>query len=157
MPRLYAQPPGPDGESPRPAYLFVREGEYWTITFDETVGRFRHARGFQHLARLLGAPGTPIPASALAGEGRAPVDASGGSWRTGRREAEREDLAVEAPREVRWTPSPVRARNQSASHHFYAALRVLCGCGRVPRPMHHVSPGRQTDRASERPIETPSD
>jgi len=72
MPRLHPRPPGPDGESPRPAYLFVREGEYWTITFEGTVGRFRHARGFQHLARLLRAPGTPIPASELAGGGRDP-------------------------------------------------------------------------------------
>jgi hypothetical protein len=61
-----------DGYAPRPAYFFVREGEYWTITFDGTLGRFRHARGFQHLARLLGTPGRPIPASALAGGGRAP-------------------------------------------------------------------------------------
>jgi hypothetical protein len=45
----------------------VREGEYWTITFDGTVGRFRHARGFEHLARLLGAPDRPIPANELAG------------------------------------------------------------------------------------------
>jgi hypothetical protein len=43
----------------------VREGEYWTITFGKTVCRCRHARGFQYLARLLGAPGTPIPASEL--------------------------------------------------------------------------------------------
>jgi hypothetical protein len=50
----------------------VREGEYWTITFDGAVCRFRHARGFQHLARLLGAPGRPIPATELAGEGGAP-------------------------------------------------------------------------------------
>jgi hypothetical protein len=72
MPCLPPRPPGPDGESPRPAYLFVREGEYWTITFDATVCRVRHARGFQHLARLLGAPGKPIPASDLAGEGPDP-------------------------------------------------------------------------------------
>jgi|SRR5262245_6761945 len=72
MPRMHPRLPGPDGDSPRPAYLFVREGEYWTITFDGTVCRCRHARGFQHLARLLGAPGRPIPASALAGGGRDP-------------------------------------------------------------------------------------
>ena len=72
MPRMPPRPPGHDGDAPSPAYLFVREGEYWTITFHGTVGRSRHARGFQHLARLLGAPGRPIPASALAGGGCAP-------------------------------------------------------------------------------------
>ena len=72
LPRMPPRHSERDGDAPRPAYLFVREGEYWTITFDGTVGRFRHARGFQHLARLLGTPGRPIPASALAGGGRAP-------------------------------------------------------------------------------------
>jgi hypothetical protein len=64
--------PGPDGDTPCPAYLFVREGEFWTITFDGTVGRFRHARGVQHLARLLDAPGRPILATELAGGVRDP-------------------------------------------------------------------------------------
>jgi hypothetical protein len=66
LPRLPPRPPEDDGDAPRPAYLFVREGEYWTVTFDGRVGRFRHARGFQHLARLLSDPGSPITASALA-------------------------------------------------------------------------------------------
>jgi len=69
---MHPRHPRHDGDSPRPAYLFVREGEYWTITFDGTVCRFRHARGFQRLARLLGAPRRPIPATELAGGGRAP-------------------------------------------------------------------------------------
>ena len=50
----------------------MREGEHWTIAFDGTVSRFRHSRGLQHLARLVRAPGTPIPASELAGGGRVP-------------------------------------------------------------------------------------
>src|SRR5262245_39665060 len=72
MPSVHSRQPARDSESPSPAYHFVREGEYWTIAFDGTVSRFRHARGFQHLARLLRAPGTPIPASELAGGGRDP-------------------------------------------------------------------------------------
>ena len=67
MPRMHPRQPGHDGDSPSQACLFVREGEYWTITFDGKVCRFRDARGFQHLARLLRAAGTPIPASELAG------------------------------------------------------------------------------------------
>jgi|SRR5215468_3659967 len=72
MPRMHPRQPGHDGDSPSQACLFVREGEYWTITFDGKVCRFRDARGFQHLARLRGAPGRPIPASALAGGVGAP-------------------------------------------------------------------------------------
>jgi len=72
MPRMHPRQPGHDGESPRRADLFVREGEYWTIRFDGTVARFRDARGFQHLARLLSAPGRPIAASELAGWVRTP-------------------------------------------------------------------------------------
>jgi hypothetical protein len=61
MPHMHPRQPGHDGDSPSQAYLFVCEGEYWTITFDGRVGRFRHTRGFQHIARLLVAPGRPSP------------------------------------------------------------------------------------------------
>jgi len=71
MPRMHPRQPEHDGDSPSQAF-FVREGEYWTITFHGTVSRFRHSRGLQHLARLLRAPGTPIPASELAGGGHDP-------------------------------------------------------------------------------------
>jgi hypothetical protein len=72
MPSVHPRQPARDRESPTQACRFVREGEYWTITFEGTVCRFRHARGFQHLARLLGTPGRPIPATQLAGGARAP-------------------------------------------------------------------------------------
>jgi hypothetical protein len=72
MPSVHPRQPARDRESPTQVCRFVREGEYWTIAFDGTVSRFRHSRGLQHLARLLRAPGTPISASALAGEGRDP-------------------------------------------------------------------------------------
>jgi hypothetical protein len=72
MPSVHPRHPVRDRKSPSRGYLFVREGEYWTIAFDGTVSRFRHSRGLQHLSRLLRAPGTPIPASELAGGGRDP-------------------------------------------------------------------------------------
>jgi hypothetical protein len=72
MSRPPPRQPAHDRESPTQACRFVREGEYWTIAFDGAVSRFRQSRGLQHLARLLRAPGRPIPASALAGGGRAP-------------------------------------------------------------------------------------
>src|SRR5262249_34178089 len=55
-----------DGDSGRTRCSLVREGEYWTIEFDGTVCRLRHAKGLQHLARLLSAPDTSIAASELA-------------------------------------------------------------------------------------------
>jgi hypothetical protein len=58
--------PGHDGDSPSRSCLFVREGAYWTIAFEQRVCRFPHAKGLEHLARLLSAPGTPIPATKLA-------------------------------------------------------------------------------------------
>jgi hypothetical protein len=67
MPSVHRRQPARDSESPNQVCLFVREGEYWTIVFAGTVRRFRHSRGLEHLARLLSAPGTPIPASELAG------------------------------------------------------------------------------------------
>jgi hypothetical protein len=58
--------PRHDGDSLSQSCLFVREGAYWTIAFEQRVCRFPHTKGLQHLARLLSAPGTLIPATELA-------------------------------------------------------------------------------------------
>ncbi|HET6744266.1 MAG TPA: AAA family ATPase [Candidatus Limnocylindria bacterium] len=64
---------GGDGEtSPTPADAdrglsrFVKEGEYWTVSFAGETVRIRDARGMQHLARLLATPGRELHALELA-------------------------------------------------------------------------------------------
>jgi tetratricopeptide (TPR) repeat protein len=46
--------------------VFRREGEYWTIGFDDATFRVRDSKGMRHLARLLSAPGREFHALELA-------------------------------------------------------------------------------------------
>lgn len=45
----------------------VREGEFWSLTYQGTVVRLKDAKGLHDLARLIAAPGTEIAAVDLAG------------------------------------------------------------------------------------------
>ncbi|MGH9242763.1 MAG: hypothetical protein ACRD29_00245 [Acidimicrobiales bacterium] len=45
---------------------FAKEGDSWTVTFADRTARLRDAKGLRDLARLLAAPGVPVPAVALA-------------------------------------------------------------------------------------------
>jgi tetratricopeptide (TPR) repeat protein len=65
---------------------FRREGEYWSIVFDDDAFRLKDSKGLRHLAVLLDAPGREIHALELATavEGHAPVRApSEAELRTG--------------------------------------------------------------------------
>jgi tetratricopeptide (TPR) repeat protein len=46
--------------APATSGTFTREGEYWTITFENHSFRLRDSKGLQHLARLLAQPGREI-------------------------------------------------------------------------------------------------
>lgn len=52
-------------ESGQRPLLFRREGEYWTIVYNEKVCRFRDAKGFQYLLHLLRSPGREFYAADL--------------------------------------------------------------------------------------------
>ena len=62
------------------AYVFRREGEYWTIAFEERAIRLRNSKGLLYLAALLGQPGREVPAVELAalGDRSVPRDSSDG-------------------------------------------------------------------------------
>jgi hypothetical protein len=53
------------GGVPTSAARFHREGEYWTITFDDETTRLRDTKGLQYLARLLAEPGRELHALEL--------------------------------------------------------------------------------------------
>jgi len=64
-----SQPRAPqhDGEvgHERPAvrdYVFAREGEYWTITYEGRTARLRHTKGLAYIAHLLRHPGQELHA-----------------------------------------------------------------------------------------------
>ena len=65
----------PVGSSPpehRPASVFRREGEYWSIRFGSDELRMRDAKGLRYLAQLLGSPGREFLALDLATAGSVP-------------------------------------------------------------------------------------
>ena len=50
-----------------PAFSFVREGEYWTVTSADLVCRLKDSRGVQMLAELVASPGREFHVLALSG------------------------------------------------------------------------------------------
>ena len=73
-----APPAGPadavPGDIPARSAEFRREGEYWSIVFEQDAFRVRDSRGMQHLARLLRTPGHEVHALELTAPPSAPVD-----------------------------------------------------------------------------------
>jgi hypothetical protein len=63
-----------DGSAPRE--MFLREGEYWTMSWQDNVVRVKDARGLHCIAHLLANPGRHVLARDLAAAGAAPVDRS---------------------------------------------------------------------------------
>lgn len=57
-PKVRAQPapPGADGRVDQDN-VFRREGDYWSVVFEEHTARLRDLKGLHYLARLLGDPG----------------------------------------------------------------------------------------------------
>ena len=59
------------GEAPASgAYpnAFVREGEFWSLTYEGTVARLKDSKGLRDIAQLLRTPGTEVAAVDLASE-----------------------------------------------------------------------------------------
>ena len=48
---------------------FIREGEFWTLTYDGSVARLKDSKGLRDIARLLQTPGTEVAAIDLASAG----------------------------------------------------------------------------------------
>jgi hypothetical protein len=54
--------------APAAAFAFVREGEYWAVSFEGTTFRLKDSLGIQYLVRLIEEPGREIHVLDLAGE-----------------------------------------------------------------------------------------
>jgi AAA ATPase-like protein len=91
--RSLVQPSG------KPAPLFRREGEYWTVSFEAQTYRFRDSKGFAHLAQLLMHPGEYLPALTLARMSANAVNDTGASMRDER--GDRSDAGAVLDRHAR--------------------------------------------------------
>ena len=62
-------PPRPDAHL-ADAAVFRREGDYWSVAFEEQTARLRDSKGLQYLARLLANPGRELHAVDLVAAAR---------------------------------------------------------------------------------------
>ncbi len=67
--RQTPSPPRPDAR-PADAAVFRREGDYWSVAFEERTARLRDSKGLQYLARLLANPGRELHAVDLVAAAR---------------------------------------------------------------------------------------
>jgi hypothetical protein len=63
----------------RPANLWQRENEYWTVAYEGVTSRLRHTSGLAYLAELLRAPGHELHALELVAATRSDPDAVKGA------------------------------------------------------------------------------
>lgn len=58
-----------------PGSRFLREGDYWTVVFEDTTSRLKDSKGMRYLAQLLAHPNREIHSLELVGavEGRSPA------------------------------------------------------------------------------------
>ena len=61
-----------NGSAASPREVFRKEGDYWTVSWRNTVVRLKDAKGLQHIAYLLANPGRQVLACELAAAGTAP-------------------------------------------------------------------------------------
>jgi hypothetical protein len=127
---VHHRDPGRDGESPIQSCLFVREGAYWTIAFEQTVCCFPHAKGLQYLARLLSAPGTPIPATELAAGVRDPGQPQVGA--SSATTVERARSAV--TKRIKATIYRLGTYDAALGFHLGATVKTGCMCVYTPDP-----------------------
>src|SRR5258708_38330934 len=70
-------PPGADARVNQ-ENVFRREGDYWSVVFEEHTVRLRDLKGLHYLARLLGDPGREFHVLDLVVGGRVDLRSSGG-------------------------------------------------------------------------------
>jgi tetratricopeptide (TPR) repeat protein len=58
------------------AAVFRREGDYWSVGFEERTARLRDSKGLQYLARLLANPGRELHVLDLVAAGKVALDTS---------------------------------------------------------------------------------
>jgi hypothetical protein len=62
FPRTSNAPVGPSitSQTPKPEDIFHQEGDYWTIAFEGSLCRLKHAKGLLYIAHLLRHPGIEL-------------------------------------------------------------------------------------------------
>ena len=118
--------------------VFIQEGDYWTIAYNQSLFRIRDARGLQHLARLLGQPYQRIPALALIGPANVVPHSGARSIPPGADEpSERARSAV--TKAIRAAIRRIGARHAGLGYHLNTAVKTGHECVYMPDPEQNVS------------------
>ena len=106
-------------------YLFQREGEYWTLAYDDTVARLRDSRGMRHLAQLLAAPWEKVAVTDMvAGSTKPPAD--------GEPDAER--ARVNVTRAIATALQRIELHHPVLARHLSMSVRTGRMCSYNPDP-----------------------
>jgi hypothetical protein len=108
--------------------VFRREGEYWTVIFDDVPVRLRDNRGMRHLAALLRQPHTRVAALTLerGNANRSDAHCDGATLR--------EYARVNVTRAVHATLRRIAAHAPALGAHLHATVRTGEFCAYVPDP-----------------------
>jgi hypothetical protein len=102
--------------------MFRREGEYWTIVYENQTIRLHDAKGLIYLARLLRQPGHPVHVTELAEQS---VDADHAS-------VERARLAV--TKAIKVALARIAAVHPGLGRHLIVTVRRGYSCVYLPDP-----------------------
>jgi hypothetical protein len=120
--------------------IFKREGEYWTLVYDEVTCRLRDARGLRHLAFLLTHPDTEVAALALerraiecGGPPRDPDDGAD-AVADGVPHDARERARVNVTRAIAAALKRITAHHPTLARHLAATVKTGLFCTYTPDP-----------------------
>lgn len=122
------------GGRAQPHAVFRREGDYWTVVYDEKIVRLKDAKGVRYLHHLLRHPGRVFTATELTeltggGDRRTRTVTSDG---TGNVERARKALT----NRIRQTVARIGALHTSLGLHLSNSVRTGTRCTYTPeRPM----------------------
>jgi hypothetical protein len=114
---------------------FVREGEYWTVSYDGALSRVKDSKGMRILARLLANPGTEIHALDLTGSPSAIAQTEGGPGdildprARAAYKARLHDLSAEVDEATAWNDAERAARARAEIDTLVEALSAAVGIG----------------------------
>lgn len=121
---------------------FSREGEYWTISYADTLCRLRDAAGLRYLATLLGRPRQSVPAVDLVQTWRVAADrlrCAGGDEsllpqraRFTNTSHESERARVTVTRSLRAAMQRIAVHNPQLGEHLAATIKTGTSCAYTP-------------------------
>jgi len=127
------------------AYVFCKQGEYWTVTYEGRVFRLRDAKGMTYLAHLLRRSGQRIPAAervAARKRGLPAVDCgledADGCATHNLKSAKDERARLTVTQRIKAVLKKIHAHDPSLGHHLSTCIHTGHLCAYVPDPAQTI-------------------